>query len=450
MKYKKQATLKVSKKYKRRTELKKLRIVLLLLLCMCLAGCGKNDNGNGGGNPTQTPQDGQTTPVAVRLNVWAPQEDQTALGEYKEGLLKAMCAKFQEAHPEWNITFTYGVCSEGDARNEISKDPEAAADVFMFSGDQTAELVENGVLAPVTVNLNEIVENNSSVAIEAATFNNLLYGIPFSPNTWFMYYDKSLYSEEEVKSLDTMLSKDLGKGAYNIAIALDDGWYNASFFFANGCNLFGENGNDPTMMDFNNEKGVEVGKYLIKLVNSGKFLMDTGEKIGISYMSQGKCGALFSGTWDANAIQQALGENYAATVLPTITINGEEKQLESFGDFKYVGVNLNTNYPEAAQALAAYLGGPECQKIRLDMRSIVPTWKSVLEDEQVSQNVAVVAASRQLEHVHIQSTIPQMSNFWEPAKAFAKGIYGGSITEANLQASLDAFVKNVLGGIKQQ
>lgn len=48
----------------------------------------------------------------VSLTVWGPQEDQSAVDGYDAGILAAMCDDFNEAHPEWNITFEYGVCGE--------------------------------------------------------------------------------------------------------------------------------------------------------------------------------------------------------------------------------------------------------------------------------------------------------------------------------------------------
>ena len=44
----------------------------------------------------------------------------------------------------------------------------------------------------------------------AELVDRVSYAVPFTPNSWFMYYDKSMYTEEEGKSLDTMMAKDLG------------------------------------------------------------------------------------------------------------------------------------------------------------------------------------------------------------------------------------------------
>lgn len=424
--------------------------------------CGSKDTttGNDTGNtkePTSTeaaatvePTAEPTTaePTKVSLKVWAPQEEQTSYEGYGDSLLAYMCGEFAKLHPEWDIEFTYGAISEADAKTELSKDAAAAADVFMFASDQTASLVENGILAPITLNANEIIEANGGAgagSIAAATFNNFLYAVPFTPNSWFMYYDSSKYTEEEVQNLDTMMAKDLGDGAYNFSIDLDNGWYNASFFFAGGCSLFGADGQNPEEFTFNNAEGVKVGNYMVDLATNKRFLLETDDGANaLDAFANGKLGAWCSGTWNAEKVKEALGDNYAATKLPTITLDGTDKQLKSFADYKYIGVNMNTQYMEAAQALATYLGGEECQKVRFLARSIAPTVTSLTNDPDVLANPAVAALSYQSAYTQFQSKISQMDNFWTPAEAFGAGCYNKTITKDNMQEQLDLFANNVL------
>ena len=87
-----------------------------------LAACG----GSGSGDANASSGSG-----AVTLSVWAPQEDQAKdanwLGKVEEN--------FAKAHPEYNITWKNDVVSEGDASKQVSTDPSAAADVYMFASD---------------------------------------------------------------------------------------------------------------------------------------------------------------------------------------------------------------------------------------------------------------------------------------------------------------------------
>lgn len=68
---------------------------------------------------------------------------------------------------------------------------------------------------------------------------------------------------------------------------------------------------------------------------------------------------LFSGTWSAKDVKEALGDNYAATSLPTFTVNGQKKQMKSFAATKAAAYNPNAKNPKAAAQFAAYLAPPK-------------------------------------------------------------------------------------------
>lgn len=59
----------------------------------------------------------------------------------------------------------------------------------------------------------------------------------------------------------------------------------------------------------------------------------------VSGIKDGSCCAAISGTWNAKTAQETWGDNYAATKLPTYTLNGEQVQMASFSGYKLVGVN---------------------------------------------------------------------------------------------------------------
>lgn len=429
---------------------KKLIILLMITVMVITAfgACGKKEAENtsvdnkqansSAENKTEEKKEDKAEekePEDITLKVWGPQEEQE--------LLKQMTEAFAKAHPEYNITFEYGVVSEGDAATELTKDPEAAADVFAFASDQTARLVEAGLLYPITYNVDAVKAVNSEASIQSATIDGQLYAYPFTPNSWFMYYDKSKFTEEEVKSLETMMAKDLGEGVKNFSVDINNGWYLSAFYFAAGCTLFGEDGRDPNTVTFNNEAGVEVTKYLIDLVSNPKFLEEDQGNM-INAFENGTLGAACSGTWNAQSIKDALGENYAATKLPTIKINGQDLQLRNFADFKLIGVNSQTKHPLAAMQLAEFLTNEENQKLRFEVRSIAPTNINLASDPEVLKNPAVAALSLQTTFSTVQSSIPQMGNYWAPAEAFGNELINGTITKDNVKEKLDSFVASIL------
>lgn len=426
-------------------------LMVSILVIGSFAACGKKEaakedttktEDTTGAEATKAPEATATAaPVEVQdvaLKVWAPQEEQE--------LLKQMCEAFAAAHPEYKITFEYGVVSEADASTELQKDPAAGADVFSFASDQTATLVNAGILYPITLNADAVKAANSAASIAAATIDGQLYGHPFTPNSWFMYYDKSKYTEDEVKSLETMMAKDLGANVKNFSVDINNGWYLSSFFFAGGCQLFGADGRDASTVTFNDANGLAVGNYLINLAANPKFLDDQDGNI-LTAFKDGTLAAACSGTWNAQAIKDALGDNYAATKLPTINVGGADKQLSNFADFKLIGVNSQTKAPIPAMQLAEWLANEANQKLRFQVRSIAPTNLALAADSEVLANPAVAALSLQTSFSTLQSSIPQMGNYWTPAEAFGTELLNGTVTKDNLQEKLNTFVESILSTI---
>ena len=404
-------------------------ITTLALTGTIFAGCSNSaDSGNTATGDSDT----------VTLTVWGSQEGQV--------YLKRMCESFAAANPDKNYVFNYGVVSEADAKKEVLKDISAAADVFGFASDQTGELVSAGALYRITKNKDQVVAENTEPSIKAATVDGELYGYPYVSDTYFMYYDKSKFTEEEVLSLDTMLAKDIEGTTTNFAFDTDNGWYQSAFFFGAGCKLFGDDGTDPTKCDFNNDRGFLVGEYLIDLVKNPKYGANFDDSLIKAGFADGSIAAAVTGTWNATEIQKSLGENYAATKLPSITLsNGETVQLGGMANFKIMGVNSETKNPLDAMALAEWIASYDNQVINFEERSLAPTnVKLTADTEKLQSNAAVAALAQQSQYATVQTSIPQCGNFWTPAEAFGQDLIAGNITKDNLQEKLDKYVESVL------
>lgn len=370
--------------------------------------------------------------ITTTLTVWGPSEDQA---EESGAWLQTMCDQFNEAHPNWDITFEYGVCAEGEAKSTVTQDVEGAADVYMFANDNLTDLIAANGIAKLGGQTAEAVQStNSQEIVDSVSVDGSIYGVPFTTNTWFMFYDKSVFSEDDVKNLDTMLEK--GK----VAFPLSNSWYIASFYVANGCTLFGEDGTDEAAgVDFSGEKGVQVTDYLVDLVANPNFSNDA-EGSGLSGLRDGSINAIFSGSWDAAAVKEALGDNYGVTQLPTITINGEEKQMKSFAGSKAIGVNPNCEYPQVAVALASYLGSAEAQQAHYDMRNVIPCNTELLADEAISADVVVTAQNNTFDNTAIiQPFVSAMNNYWTPAENFGKSLVNKEVTHDNAADMTEQF-----------
>lgn len=420
----------------------KMKKVLALGLAVAMTatmfvGCGASKKE--GGNTSTKSEGGKQS---VELKVWGPQEEQD--------LMKKLCDEFNKQEDEFNVKFTYKVVGENDAYTQISKDSKAAADVFMFGGDQLAALTTGKYLFDLSALETELgvnlAEKFDSIALESGKVDGKQYSLPFTPNITFLFYNKSMLTEEEVKSLDTIMAKDLGKDVKNFSVKLNDGFFNSAFFNANGCTVFGPSGTDATACDYNGAAGVSVVKYLSNMVATGKFHLNA-EDDSITLLKNGKLASWISGSWSTAAVKEALGENFAATILPTIKIDGADKSLKPFGSFKQVGVNASTKAPKAAAKLALFLTDKYAQEQRAKVRGYAPTNLELKDTQFDDPSIPAQMLQATAEHSVLQPTIDQMQKYWAPMEDLGMKIYKKDPAvkdDAAIQKSLNTVVESIL------
>ena len=422
--------------------MKKKVLAAMLVAAMTatmFAGCGSKDNG-ASNDGTQAANNGSTSesaePVDVKLTVMGPSEDQD---DAQGAWLKTECEAFNEEHPEWNITFDYVTCSESDAKDTVLQDPASAADVFMYANDQIADLVDAGALTKLGGDAAEYVKSSNSEAMAATvTYNGDIYGVPYTSNTWFMYYDKRVFSEDDVKSLDTMLEK--GK----VSFPFDNGWYLASSYAANGCTIFGDGTDASKGYDFGGDNAVAVTKYIVDLFNNKNFVMDSNDgSLGLAGLKDGSVNAYFNGNWNYDAVVKNLGEeNVGVAALPTINVDGKDCQLKAFLGSKAIGVNPNCKNQEVAVKLAAYLGSEDAQLKHFELRKQAPVNTTLASNEEVSKDAVAAAMANVAANCSIAQPIIPMQAYWDAATPFGDAfVHGaeGQITADNAKEKTEAF-----------
>lgn len=395
---------------------KLLLAMLMLLMTLSLVACKAEE-------PVAEVKD-------VMLKVWGAQEDQE--------MLTGMIEEFKAAYPEVNWTIELGVVGEPDARTKYLEDPEAAADVFAFPNDQVMDLVNAGALYEVTINKDAIIAANIQSAVDSATVEGKLYGYPMTAdNGYFMYYDKSVFTEEDVKSFDKMLEV-AGAADKKVMMNISDGWYVASFFIGAG-NKF-EMVDKKQVLDFNNETGVKVGEAIKAITANSSFT--TGDDNILKAGLGSTIAAGVSGTWNAVDIATILGANYGATKLPTFNLGGMQTQLGSFAGFKLMGVNSLTVFPEEAMALAEFLTNEANQIKRFETRKLGPSNKNAAQNEAVVADVALSALAQQAPYAMSQNSVA--GTYWGPAEAFGLALENKDYT-MSIQEMLDALVTQAAG-----
>ena len=379
----------------------------------------------------------------VTLTVWVGDNQDI---EWINGVIE----NFKAAYPDNNYTINVGVQNEGDCSKTVLNDPTAAADVFTFADDQFNSLLNGGALQQVLDGADDIIANNTPESIAAATGNDgNLYAYPATAdNGYFMFYNKEYFTEDDVKSFNTMLDKAAAAGKY-VGFPMSNAWYFYSWFKGAGLDMHVNEDGVTNSCNWNATDtpitGVQVVEALLAIASNPGFKEADSDPF-VAGVKDGSIIAGVSGTWNANVAAEAWGDNYAATKLPTYTVAGQEVQMASFSGFKLVGVNPYSENLGAAMDFAAFMTNEESQVSRFAMRRQGPSNTKALASEVVQAEPAIAAIVAQAPYADVQRV---GSKFWDTAAALGKIIVNGNPDGTDLQTLLDNCVAGITAAADQ-
>ena len=349
---------------------------------------------------------------------------------------KAQIDAFKAANAEYaNMTVTVEPMGEGDAATAMITDVESGADIYGFAQDQLSRLVAAGALEEVAPdNVPLVTAENDAGSVAAATLGDVMYAYPLtSDNGYFLYYDKSVVTDPN--TLETIIAdcEKAGKGFY---MEINSGWYQTAFFFGAGCTLTYDVNNEGSLVachcDYASENGVKALKAMISVAKSPAFSNAS------SASNATNIGAIVDGAWDAKAVQEKMGDNYAAAKLPTVA----GYQMGGFGGFKLLGVKPQTDDAKlaACDALAYYLASGDVQAARYDALQWGPSNLEAQKLDAIQTTAALSALAAQLSHCVGQGQYP--NDYWSLATALGDSVIAGeydNYTDEQLLEVLQTF-----------
>lgn len=377
----------------------------------------------------------------VSLLVWVGDDaDQT--------WINGVIDSFKAAYPDTTFDIKVGIQSESTAKDTVLTDITAAADVYTFADDQLGELVLAGALQPVSLNLDEIIARNGAGSVAAASMDGTLYAYPATAdNGYFMFYDKSYFTQEDVMTMDKMLEVAAAAGK-RVSMEMSGGWYMYSFFAGAGLqmrlmddgvnNLCNWNATDTPIT------GLQVAEAMLAIAKNPGFI-NQGDGEFVTGVKDGSVIAGINGVWNANAAAEAWGDNYAAVKLPTYTVAGQQVQMASFAGYKLVGVNAYSAEVGWAMQFADFMTNEQSQISRFVLRGQGPSNLVAGTSAEVQASPAIAALAAQSAYATTQRV---GGNYWSPAATFGALIYGGNADGTDLQTLLDNMVAGITATVQ--
>ncbi|MDE6657047.1 MAG: extracellular solute-binding protein, partial [Oscillospiraceae bacterium] len=226
------------------------------------------------------------------------------------------------------------------------------------------------------------------------------------------------------------------------------GWYLFSFFKGAGLNLEYNEEKSANLCNWNarntEHTGVSITESLLTITAHEGFLNLPNDEF-VDYVQNGEVIAGVSGQWNAEDLASCWGKNYAATKLPTYTVDGEQVQMASFTGYRIIGVNAYAESPTWAMRLAEYLANDETQLLRFETIGQCPANLIVANSDEVKASLAVYATAKQSFYSYIQHVADP---FWDASSEFGTTIANGNPDDMNLQDLLDKMVGKIIIPVK--
>lgn len=386
--------------------------------------------------------DGKKNSDGSVIKVWAPS---AAITCYEELAAEFLKGEYQDGTYGDKYTVEFEAVAEGEVETKLSTDASTGADVFFFEQGQINNMFNKNLLQPLGASITtEIIARDTEAWYSGIMKDGVAYAYPTTgDNGWFMWYDSGFYSEEDVESLDTMMTKAAAANK-NIMFDYGNGWYMPSFAMGLGCTM-DYNAEGEYITDVDSANGLKAAnaayKYLTQKCANGTAVIvkpssDMNSEIPAGLKS-GSLAAGFIGTWVASDMP----ESAKAVKAPTFTVAGDNTayQMGSFMGGKYCGVNPQRNNVDVSIALANYFTNAAGQEARFEATKAGPTNKTVAASEGVTADMGLSALIAQNDAGgYAQNN--QSSGFWDAWAAFGNGIATGETTESGLQTALNNLV----------
>ena len=420
-----------------------MTVILILLLCACGETAAPADAENGEQNAAVSAADEDDVfhgEDNIKLTLWVPEALLT--------LSRELCDEFIASYSEKDIAIEVVAQGEADAAGKLIESPDAA-DVFSFPCDQTNRLMQHKLLTPVAdAYLDDVKTRNFVFSLDSATQDDTLVAYPQTgENGYYLIYDKSCISDEEARSLEGILEA-CRKAKKKFVLDADKGFYACMFLFTGGLYTNGLTGGGKQILNAYNEDTVldalEAFAALLHEYKDVFLSTETEEFCKLIAQSPSEIAAGIDGSWDADAVTKALGSNYGASKLPTVNIRGTDTQIFSINGSKLIGVNARSAFPNAAQALANYLTGKDCQKARLDTHNWLPSNTELLQSDTVRNSPTLSALAKQAEF-----SVPMINiadNFWDAVGALGHTVYAAEdYSRTALKQELEKIITAISG-----
>lgn len=246
-----------------------------------------------------------------RLLIWAD--------ETRADAIEDIAAQFSS---EFGIAVEIQELGFGDIRDNlaIAGPGGTGPDIIVGAHDWLGELVANGLIEPLQ--LDDVRNQFEPVAVEAFTWGDEVYGLPYVLEAIGLFYNKALVAtppstwDELVAAGRKVAAQD---GMYGLLIPIPDPYHTFPLLSGPGGYVFGQN-DDGTLNPLDiglNSPGAVRGMALFAELIRERILPVVDYNTMASLFNEGRAAMMVTGPWQFTSVREA-GIDYGFTGLPAI------------------------------------------------------------------------------------------------------------------------------------
>ena len=407
--------------------LKSTALPLVALAALLVGACGGSSNNN---NTTSLNRSGTIT-------IWHGYE-----GTYLD-TKKAIYDQYTKLYPNVTINLVH--------KPNLTDAVTAAAgagqgpDIVAWVDDQIGKWVKLDAIKPMDgldgVDQNYMKGQFSQAAVDAATFDGHVYGMPEAVEAITIIYNKKLLTSDQIpKSTDDLYAFATDyhlkhPDAYGVVWNPKDAYFQAPWIYGNGGYYVKADGTVGL-----NTSGTKAG---FNYVASFKGKMPSGVDYGIAdtLFKEGKAAMIVNGPWSVADYKKA-GVDYGLATLPTFKTNG--KAASPFVGVKTLMLGAYAQNPALAVDVMKFFSNQANQTTMVLGTGEIPANKLALADPKVQAITDIAGFGAQVKNGVPLPNTPFMSALWDPvAKALEAVWTGRQSVDSALSDAQSAAEKNV-------
>ncbi|MCB1052012.1 MAG: extracellular solute-binding protein [Acidobacteria bacterium] len=320
-------------------------------------------------------------------------------------------------------------------------------DVFIFAQDRLGGWVESGqTVEPLDFFLeDETRESFLPVTLQAMTYKDSVYGLPFNYKMIVMIYNKKLIQKPPTTSTELVtVAQQLTKpdaGQFGLAYSFNDFFYHAALMNAFGGGVFSQS--KPSL---NSKPNIEALNYLMKWFRQDKILPeDPSVALITSLFNEGKAAMVFSGPWFLGEIES--GIDYGLAPLPYI--EEAKSPMKPWVTVEGMFITAPSKHKEEAYAFIQYATSKTGAGLMAREAFQLPANAAIYQEKDIAENPTLSVFRKQLDASVAMPNLAEMTMMWSPATTAMNTLCRGTDTPQEAMDAAQAKLVEAIGKLRK-